>query len=485
MALLDMVRLFSSRQKKIVSPVTKYAVGEQVQVSDFGGTRSTIPKFVQGGGGVFGALPRRTQADLNLDERRMNRMTVEDLMDILIDAHPDVSYALWNFLRLGNGEYTLKALRVGSDAELTRGTKVLNEFIKKLDYPNVERFEHSRSFSKVLNELLLSTVVRGAAACELVLSSGIDDVAFIATVDPATVSFLYENDRYVPYQDQERISLDIPTFIYEALDTHADSPYGRSPFLAAVQMVLFQLQILNDIKAVVHNQGYPRLDIKILEEVLLKRMPLAIRNNEEKKQQWLNDHLQQIIAMYNNLGPDDTFVHYNSIEMDMVGGSSGGGAMLDPQKLMDAVDSLVMSGLKTLSTILGRRSHGNTESFAKMEIKLFIKSVEAVQKVVERLMNRALTMVLNLKGLQGVAQFRFKPVEIRTAQEQAQFELIAFQNAAYLRDQGWIDQEEAAMRAVGHAPAAEAPLQSTEQDDGSAGTTDEKGPDSPTEDAGV
>ncbi|MGF7033671.1 hypothetical protein J2T17_004619 [Paenibacillus mucilaginosus] len=35
-----------------------------------------------------------------------------------------------------------------------------------------------------------------------------------------------------------------------------------------------------------------------------------------------------------------------------------------------------------MSTILGRRSTGNTESFAKIEIKLYIQGVRALQRVV-------------------------------------------------------------------------------------------------------
>lgn len=472
-------RLFSKFPRK----TQQYALeppADYVEIQDFGGTRTSIPKFTQGGGAVFGALPRRAQRDLNLDDRTLATATVEELLDLLSDAHPDVSYALWNFLRIGNGDYTITVTRPGKDTEYSKGKRAIDEFLAKLEAPNPFRFETSRSFKKVLNQLMLTMVVRGAGAGELVLTPDLDDVAFIAPVDPATVEFKFEDDRYVPYQDDGNLSLDIPTFFYEALDEHVDDPYGRSPFTAAIQMVLFQLQVLNDIKAVVHNQGYPRLDIQILEEVLLKRMPIGIRNNEEKKQKWLNDQLQKIIDMYSRLGPDDTFVHYDSVKLGMVGGDGGGGALLDPQKLMAVVDSLVMSGLKTLSTILGRRSQGNTESFAKLEIKLFIKSVEAVQEVVERLVSRMLTLVLNIKGIQGEVHFQYKPVEIRTALEQAQFEQIAYMNIAFLRDQGWIDQEEAAMRAVGHAPVGEpvkAQVPTNKEGDPVSGTPDEKGTD--------
>ena len=102
-----------------------------------------------------------------------------------------------------------------------------------------------------MQQLLLSTITRGACALELVLTPNYDDVAFIAPVDPATIDFKFENDRYVPYQDEETLSLDIPTFLYEGLDEFIDSPYGRSPILGAINTVIFQLQVLNDLKQVI------------------------------------------------------------------------------------------------------------------------------------------------------------------------------------------------------------------------------------------
>ncbi len=427
-------------------------------VSDFGGTRTTLPKFVQGGGGVFGALPKKTQRDLELDDFTLSTMGVDDLIDTLIDAHPDVSFAIWNFMRIGDSGYTIRVENLDDTETYEEGLEEINQLIKRLSQPNTEHFEVSRDFDKVIQQLFLSTITRGACALELVLTPGYDDVAFLAPVDPATIDFKFENDRYVPYQDEETISLDIPTFLYDGLDELIDSPYGRSPILGAINTVIFQLQVLNDLKQVVHNQGYPRFDITILEEVLLKRMPITIRNNEEKKQKWLNAKLQEIIDMYNNLDPDDSFVHYDSVSINTAGGGQNGGVLIDPEKLMNVIDHQIMSGLKTLSTILGRRSTGNTESFAKMEIKLYIKGVEAIQRTVERLMSRALTLALNVKGMQGVVYFRFNPIEIRTSMETAQFEQIHLMNCQFKRDQGWISQEEASMIAVGHSPVSETPI---------------------------
>jgi hypothetical protein len=263
------------------------------------------------------------------------------------------------------------------------------------------------------------------------------------------------NGRYIPTQDNDKVVLDIPTFVYEGIDEKVDDPYGRSPIYSALSMVLFQLQVLNDIKAVVHNQGYPRLDLVVIEEVLLRRMPISIRNNEEKKEKWMNDRLNDIVNMYNQLNPDDVFVHYDSLKIGEAGGK--GGALIDPEKLMHVIDNLIQSGVKTLSTLLGRRGAGQTESYAKVEIKLYMAGLSGIQRYISSFMEKMLTLYLNMKGKQGIVEFRFNPVEIRSELEQEQFKATRLNNIAVMYDRGWISQEEAAQMAVGHAPDSPEP----------------------------
>jgi hypothetical protein len=422
---------------------------------ELGGSRTSVSKN-QVGGGVFGSLPRKTLRDLGLDDRKLKTYSVFELIDVLTDAHPDLSYALWNFIRLGNSGYSYTVKKIGSGKEYPQGVKEIDDLFQRLRIPNMVGFEKSKNIDKIIDQFFISAITRGAIACELVLTPDKNDVAFIAPVDPATIEFKIEGGRYIPYQDQGKIKLDIPTFIYEGIDERIDDPYGRSPFTSVLTIILFQLQVLNDIKAVVHNQGYPRLDIKVIEEVLLKRMPMAVRNNEVKKEQWLRDRLKEIIAMYNSLNPDDVFVHYDSVEIGEAGGK--GGALIDPEKLMHAIDNLIQSGLKTLSTILGRRSTGNTESFAKIEIKLYLSGLAGIQKYIATVMEKILTLYLNIKGKQGIVEFRFKPIEIRSQLEQEQFRATQLNNIAFMYDRGWISQEEAARMAIGHDPVSPVPL---------------------------
>lgn len=455
MALFDKVRNFVKNGITINTYARNTTDNREPPAPDLGGTRKSLSSN-EIGGGLFGALPKRARSELGLDDRRLRTYDVFELIDILTDAHPDLSYALWNFLRLGNSGFSYSVKKVGSDKDYPQGKREIDEFLAKLKIPNLSGFERSKGITKLIDQMILLAITRGAIAGELVLTPDLSEVVRLALVDPATIDFQLINGRYIPTQDNGRIVLDIPTFAYEGIDERVDDPYGRSPIFSALSIVLFQLQVLNDIKAVVHNQGYPRLDLMIIEEVLLKRMPLSIRNNEQQKEKWLNDRLGDIIKMYNNLNPDDALVHYDSLKVGEAGGK-GSGALIDPEKLMHVIDNLIQSGVKTLSTLLGRRGAGQTESYAKVEIKLYMAGLAGIQRYVASFMEKILTTYLNLRGKQGIVEFEFKPIEIRSELEQEQFRSTRLNNIAMMYDRGWISQEEAAMRAVGHAPDAPEP----------------------------
>lgn len=436
---------FSPKQRE---PQENYARNERsVPADSFGGSRSTAV-------GDDGFVPNPTKS-MKLTEQTLRRYAPKKVLEILKNNHPDVSQAVWNFKIIGNSGYKAKVTLLDGVTEHKSGQKLIDDFLLHLDFYSSNGYEKSRSLDKLTDELIEHALIRGATSIEMVMNSNFDDVLFLTAVDPDTITFERQKGRYIPFQNTSRsgkIKLDIPTFFYEGLDETATDPYGTSPFLSVIQTIAFHLQVMEDLKAIIHNQGYGKYDIKIVEEVLLKRMPISIRNNEAKKQEWLNSQLSMIIDMYSKLDPDAAFVHFDSVEVDMVDASK---ATVDPQKIMAVIDAMMNNALKQFSTLMGRRSTGQTEQYAKMEIKIFMKSVQRVQRLIESMMSRALTKYLNIHGMQGYVFFEYEDTEIRTELEKVNFEQIAIQNAQKKRDNGWISQDEAAEEIVGHPAVGE------------------------------
>lgn len=161
MGLLDRVKKGIQSFRYSRGTINTTNVPDYDPVSDFGGTRTTLPKFVQGGGGVFGALPKKAQRELGLDDFTLSTMSIEDLIDTLIDAHSDVSFAVWNFMRIGDSGYTVRVEDLEGGELYEEGLIEIQNLIKRFSQPNVEQFELSRDFDKIVDQLMLSTITRG------------------------------------------------------------------------------------------------------------------------------------------------------------------------------------------------------------------------------------------------------------------------------------------------------------------------------------
>jgi hypothetical protein len=173
-------------------------------------------------------------------------------------------------------------------------------------------------------------------AWEVVLNESVNDVVDIVPVDPSLIWFRRdpETNRLVPWQyvKNPRMQqgetwfgqykqIDTPTFIYEELDPMVDDPYGRTPILPVLRVVFFHLQVLQDLKAVVHNQGYPRMDVSMLEEVMLKNMPAQYKVNPNEQRKWLKERMEEMQKHFNSLNPDDALFHWDSVKVEYLKGS--------------------------------------------------------------------------------------------------------------------------------------------------------------------
>jgi hypothetical protein len=69
--------------------------------------------------------------------------------------------------------------------------------------------------------------------------------------------------------------------------------------------------MLSDLRKAVHNQAWGRPDVKVLEEAVRNNAPMSVRNNPKALREWLDDRLSDIAEMYDELEPDDAFVHYD------------------------------------------------------------------------------------------------------------------------------------------------------------------------------
>lgn len=362
-------------------------------------------------------LPQKWQHIRQVDPTTFKNYSTNDLLDMLSVCHPEVSFALWQFLRVANSGITCKAKGVrGEDSN--RGQKVLDQLLWNINHPpNTGRFQESRGLEKISLQILLNTLLRASGGCELVLNQ-LGKMDRLTPFDTGTISYKTENERIIPHQWQGAsrgamgwVPLDYPTVFIHALDEAIGDPYGRNPLASVPAMVAFQLGFLADLKAATHQVGYPRMDATIMEEIAVKNMPPTIQNDPVKQKEWMDKMLNDNIAMLRNLEPDSVPVHWDSMKMDIIG--KGGGSTIKVDAVIAVIEKSLAASLKTLLTVLGRGENTSKESYAA-EQKLYSRGIESIQKVVESILERALTMALNLEGVKGWVDVSFAPVDLRS-----------------------------------------------------------------------
>jgi hypothetical protein len=407
----------------------------------------------------FAFAARRHQTAHQLDFQQLKRLSAAELLEILVSTHPDISDAVWMFLRLAETPWSIAVSKV-SGALDSVGQRHLEEMLKGIGAPQMGAgFTHSPALSTRIMQTVMMMLVRAAVCIEVEPTPNLRGVRDIHIVDPARIEFRAdENGRLVPWMRADSIPrnipesqrslwqgnykrLDSPTIIWEALDSFPDDPYGREPLLPVLQVVFFEIQVLADLQAVVHNQGYPRLEVKVLQEVLMKRAAEAfpqLKADPKAFQDFVDKQLQAIADYYSALEPDDTITHFDTTELKAVG-VEGKGPTIDVSKLISIIEARIATGCKTFLTMLSRHT-GTAEGARSTDTLIYQKSVAAIQKAAARAWGRALTVALNLMGRQGTVEWTFDAPDLRTPDQQEKDFGARIANAKLLLDQGAVDE---------------------------------------------
>lgn len=409
-------------------------------------------------------LPRRFRniSQFGLGSAQVKAYTPEQLLDILSETNPDISLALWNFKRIAHSGLRFRVYNYNTNNEDKTGLKIVDRFIKSLNKPNVDGYTQGNGFDNFISQMFLSAFVKGAISAELLLNTNREPLSIIA-VDPSTISFKSEivNGIYqwYPYQTQTGVEhkpgevwdncckrLNYPTFFYIPLDPALNDQYGTSPILPALNIIFFQMQMMIDLETIIHNQGFPRIDISVLEELMIKNSPAQYKSDPIQLQNFLKEQISNIRTYIENMNPDDAFIHFDSVKVDMVEPRI---ASIDIKSIIAIIDTQVIAAVKSLGTLMGRHL-GSTETYADAEISIYVLGIKSVQKLISSLVEQILTLVLRLNGKNDYVVVEFLPIELRSETELAQWRQMEINNWLTLRDEGFVTDDEACIKLTGH-----------------------------------
>lgn len=341
------------------------------------------------------------------------------LLKGLFTQDPDVSAAVNAFLTVANTKpvFVCKDIDGLIDREAQKDLNIiLTALTTRFDYKNGFELRPSiRSISEMMRYMVL---LRGSVAAELVLNKQ-QFPNQIRLVDPASLEFFESQPTlYKPMQavtSGDDVSLDIPTFFLSYFRRDPTTIYSTSPFVSSINTVAARQQVVNDLYRIMRFTGYPRIEVKVLEEVLIKNAPDNVKADPGLRSTWVSDEINRISGQLGTLRPEQALVHTDSMETKILNDKNAS-AGLNVDSIVGALNAQNQAALRTMSTILGRGESGvNT---ASVEARLFTMTAEEINEPVSELWAQMMTMAIRISGhVDTYVECSFQPAEMRPATE--------------------------------------------------------------------
>jgi membrane protein involved in colicin uptake len=418
----------------------------------------------------YSFMPRKSWQGLDLADIRDTRsVNPQQLLDKLSDLSPEVSLAVWNVLRMVNTEWKYEVRTPDNTAELTKGKQMLDMLIPRIN-------KRSGGLNNLIYQWVFTLYLQGAAASELVIAPNRRQIDDIVAVQPWTIYFQRDmQQKLIPFQAQTLTykegsipgevtpgavgnfpfkRLNETTFSYVPMDPAVDDPYGRSPAAPVLQLIMFDIQFMKDLRQSVHMSAWGRLHLQAVEELLLKNAPAAVRNDPQGDLQiaYITRRLRRLQVEYESLGPDDAFMSTDAFNLKPIDFSSG---MAQIDTVCRLIERRIFRSLKQLPVLMGS-NEGTTETHGTVQMEIYAKGIQSIQRIIGSILENLLEVALQFYGIDAKVIWEFEAVRGTNRMQDAQAQSVEDQNLAFQVQQAWRTNDDAAIKSTGSKAVPEA-----------------------------
>lgn len=341
--------------------------------------------------------------------------TSQALLQDLFKDDPDLSAAVGSYLTLSDTPMTMLVHDIEGKID-PNATAELYKMVRLLTATT----DYSRGFTMTLSmrilcqELRYMLMLRGAIGAELVFDKMMVPYK-LQQIDMASIRW-YEkaSGEYKPRQavsgSTDGIDLDIPSFFVAYHRRDPTKIYPGSDFLASINTIAARQQVINDLYRIMQVTGFPRISLKVVEEVLMKSAPADVRDNPEVLANWANTQLGAVAASFGTLRADQAFAHFDSVEPSIIN-EKAPGSSLEINNVVDVLNAQNQAALKTMATVIGR-GNGSVQ-VASAEVRLAAMNADQLNVPIEQLFDQVFTFMINVYGIPGFVSTRFASAELR------------------------------------------------------------------------
>lgn len=394
-----------------------------------------------------------------LDGRTLDRVPVHKLMELLCELSPEISAGYWYFILLCNSGWEVSVTRQGGKAEDAQGKALVDDFLRQL-----AKFYGSANVP--IDRLFASLFLRGEVVAELVLGADGRMMHDLATPDPRQFDFEKRRDdlrgfvdRFGQWQGGSFVTLEgFDTIQYVPLNPLPGKPRGMGCVGPALFSSLFLIAILHDLRRVVAQQGWPRMDLEMNLEKLAGAFP-DLEAEPQKFREAVDQTTRDVITAFGSLEPDDAYVHTDVVKVNRPVGTVDASSLGAIDGVIQALERMTARALKMMPLLLGL-DQTNNEGQANRQWEIQAAGVKKVQHLVEDLLSNLLQVGLRANG--RLCDVKIKFAEIRAAEmlRDAQTEALKIRNEREKFAAGWTSQDEASQVITGHDAVEAQPRQS-------------------------
>ena len=400
---------------------------------------------------------RRTRSTDLLKELR-NIHDEADAIEFMTKKTPDGSMALWNFVRMANQGHQMKFYPISDKKREISIEEVEAEW---RDFASRVNVISNAGLDGLIDIFHKNAVLFGNQMCEVEVNKDRTDIVEVHPIDPRTIEWEWEvrNGKKVPipyqYNDEGRkVDLSKGNVFYVPLDPGGDDPSGTLIMAPALSAIDSQLQVFEDVHAVLHHQGYTRDMYTIELERALTMCPPGTRNNPKELAKWLAEHQSSIANTLQNIEPDSDIVTYDDVKRAE---SKGGVARsVDFRAINEMTDYQTNNGLKQLGTFMNRHT-GKTETYSSVEYLIMTQGIKSLQRGSKRLIENIAKLWLRVKGIQAVPIFTHNVIDYVSELQRMDINLKNAELHATAQLMGWIDGDMAAREVMGTKKSAGEP----------------------------
>ena len=384
---------------------------------------------------------RKTQNVLTeLNQTRTNI----DAIEYIVDKLPDGKMALNTYLRLANQGFKVEFVNRKNNRPIKKYDAEWRTFCSTIGGNT------SSGLDGLIDQLHRSEIIQGGQAVEVVVDKSATEIESVIVIPPKTITkfeWIDSENRWAAYQEGAKVDLYSGNFFWIPHQPKPGRPEGTLQFEPAIVTMTEFYQLIKDSLVVLNRIGYPKYDIKVLTEKLASTLTPAQKSDPEKLKKAINDIFEEIRSNVSSINLDSSFIHFDSTEVDTVGGGVNGSG-IDVRAWFEVLEPLIVNSFQLTPVLMGRLKTGSY-SLGTAEYKIVKDNMEVIRRNSKRMVENIANIWARVHGYNIYAVMTHNPIEWEIEKEKLEAHLLKMEKARRAEEYGYVGHDQASTMALG------------------------------------